>query len=160
MISNQNVSMNTFWDQVQFVLELDTQREAELGIGLVRNKEYIGFYLNLTAWNIYTPSNVIQLSLREGLKMIRISMISLEYHFTGSRRTLINYLTLFKQKKCRWECPGWNTFDYNRWFIMCRNNWKIKSGHSELLSSSFDQRIWLTKFFNVLLHIVLHFSNI
>ena len=44
--------------------------EAELGIGLVRNEEYVGFYLNLTAWNNYTTSNVIPLSLRKGSKMI------------------------------------------------------------------------------------------
>ena len=41
---------------------MDTERKAELGIGLVRNEEYIGFYVNLTAWNLYASSNVIQLS--------------------------------------------------------------------------------------------------
>ena len=65
---------------------MDTQRKAELGIGLVRNEEYIGFYVNLTAWNIYASSNVIQLSLRKGSKMIRISMISLQDHFIVSRQ--------------------------------------------------------------------------
>ena len=44
--------------------------EAELGIGLVRNEEYIGFYLNLTAWQINATSNVIQLSLRMGSRSI------------------------------------------------------------------------------------------
>ena len=60
--------MNALLDQVQFIIEMDTQREAELGIGLVRNEEYIGFYVNLTAWNIYAPSNVIQLTLRNGFQ--------------------------------------------------------------------------------------------
>ena len=60
--------MNVLLDQVQFIIEMDTQREAELGIGLVRNEEYIGFYVNLTAWNIYAPSNVIQLTLRNGFQ--------------------------------------------------------------------------------------------
>ena len=60
--------MNALLDQVQFIIEMDTQREAELGIGLVRNEEYIGFYFNLTAWNIYVPSNVIQLTLSNGFQ--------------------------------------------------------------------------------------------
>ena len=49
--------------------------EPFLGIGLIRNEEYIGLYMNLTAWNIYIqgeyyhadnkiePSNFIRLSL-------------------------------------------------------------------------------------------------
>ena len=45
---------------------MKTEVVAELGIGLVRNDEYIGFYLNLTAWNIDAMSNVIRLSLRKG----------------------------------------------------------------------------------------------
>ena len=75
MISIQKWFLNTLWDQVQFVIELDTGKEAELGIGLVRNEEYIGFYLNLTAWNINATSNVIQLSLRKGYKRINDSTI-------------------------------------------------------------------------------------
>ena len=47
--------------------------EAELGVGLVRNEEYIGFYLNLTAWQINATSNVIQLSLRRGF--IRLTTV-------------------------------------------------------------------------------------
>ena len=74
--------MNALKDQVQFIIEMSTQMEAELGIGLVRNEEYVGFYLNLTAWNNYTSSNVIPLSLRKGFKLISISMISLQYQFT------------------------------------------------------------------------------
>ena len=62
--------MNAIEDQVQFVIELETEKEAELGIGLVRNEEYIGFYLNLTAWQINATSNVIQLSLRMGSRSI------------------------------------------------------------------------------------------
>ena len=54
---------------------METEKEAELGIGLVRNEEYIGFYLNLTAWNIYATSNVIQLSLRKGSRRIIIQII-------------------------------------------------------------------------------------
>ena len=53
-------------DKVQFVIEMDLKYETHLGIGLIRNEEYIGLYFNLTAWNIETPSNVIQLSLRKG----------------------------------------------------------------------------------------------
>ena len=45
---------------------MDLKTQAELGIGLVRNDEYIGLYFNLTAWNITKPSNVIPLSLRKG----------------------------------------------------------------------------------------------
>ena len=75
--------MNAYEDQVQFIIEMSTQMEAELGIGLVRNEEYIGFYLNLTAWNNYTTSNVIPLSLSKVSNIISISMISLQYQFTG-----------------------------------------------------------------------------
>ena len=45
---------------------MDRKNETDLGIGLVRNEEYVGFYFNLTAWNIKKPKNVIQLSLRKG----------------------------------------------------------------------------------------------
>ena len=45
---------------------MDLKTQAELGIGLVRNDEYVGLYFNLTAWNIRKLSNVIQLSLRKG----------------------------------------------------------------------------------------------
>jgi len=58
--------MNAMLDQVQFIIEMDLKTQTEIGIGLVRNDEYIGFYFNLTAWNIKKPSNVIQLSLRKG----------------------------------------------------------------------------------------------
>ena len=67
--------LNILLDQVQFVIELETRKEAELGIGLVRNEDYIGFYLNLTAWIINATSNVIQLSLRKGSKRIKYSTI-------------------------------------------------------------------------------------
>ena len=73
MISIQKSFSHTLWDQVQFVIELETRKEAELGIGLVRNEEYIGFYLNLTAWNTNATSNVIQLSLRKGYTCKRIN---------------------------------------------------------------------------------------
>ena len=58
--------MNAIQDQVQFIIVMDLKNETDLGIGLVRNEEYVGLYFNLTAWNIETPSNVIQLSLRKG----------------------------------------------------------------------------------------------
>ena len=58
--------MNAIQDQVQFIIVMDLKNETDLGIGLVRNEEYVGLYFNLTAWNIETPSNVIQLSLRMG----------------------------------------------------------------------------------------------
>ena len=58
--------MNAMLDQVQFIIEMDLKTQTEIGIGLVRNDEYIGLYFNLTAWNIKKPSNVIQLSLRKG----------------------------------------------------------------------------------------------
>ena len=53
-------------DQVQFIIEMDLKTQTEIGIGLVRNDEYIGLYFNLTAWNIKKSSNMIQLSLRQG----------------------------------------------------------------------------------------------
>ena len=54
---------------------METEQEAELGIGLVRNEEYIGFYINLTAWQINATSNVVQLSLRRGSRGITIATI-------------------------------------------------------------------------------------
>ena len=61
---NENLFINAMSDQVQFIIEMDLKNETYLGIGLVRNEEYIGLYFNLTAWNIMKPNNVIQLSLR------------------------------------------------------------------------------------------------
>ena len=66
MISNQRHFMNIIKDQVQFIIVMDLKNETDLGIGLVRNEDYVGLYFNLTAWNIKKPSNVIQLSLRKG----------------------------------------------------------------------------------------------
>ena len=60
---------------------MDLKTQSDLGIGLIRNDEYIGFYFNLTAWNIKKPSNVIQLSLRQGFLIIKIYKISLKDHF-------------------------------------------------------------------------------
>ena len=54
---------------------METPTEATLGIGLVRNEEYVGLYLNLTAWNINATSNVIPLSLRKDLKAISMPTI-------------------------------------------------------------------------------------
>ena len=42
------------------MLEIEPELEIFLGIGLVRNEEYLGFYLNLTAWNIATQGIVQQ----------------------------------------------------------------------------------------------------
>ena len=60
---------------------MDLKTQIDLGIGLIRNDEYIGFYFNLTAWNIKEPSNVIQLSLRQGFLIIKIYKISLKNNF-------------------------------------------------------------------------------
>ena len=60
---------------------MDLKTQIDLGVGLVRNDGYIGFYFNLTAWNIKKPSNVIQLSLRQGFLIIKIYKISLKDHF-------------------------------------------------------------------------------
>ena len=60
---------------------MDLKTQTEIGIGLVRNDEYIGLYFNLTAWNIKKPSNVIQLSLRQGFLIIKIYKISLKNNF-------------------------------------------------------------------------------
>ena len=61
-------------------IEIKPELELFLAIGLVRNAEYVGLYLNLTAWNEYrksalgsvdeSPRNLIRLSLRPGSKMI------------------------------------------------------------------------------------------
>ena len=58
---------------------MDLKNETYLGIGLVRNEDYIGLYFNLTAWNIMKPKNVIQLSLRWGVFLPRIYKIALNF---------------------------------------------------------------------------------
>ena len=60
---------------------MDLKTQIDQGIGLIRNDKYIGFYFNLTAWNIKKPSNVIQLSLRQGFLIIKIYKISLKDNF-------------------------------------------------------------------------------
>ena len=40
------------------MVEIEPELELFLGIGLVRNEEYIGLYFNLTAWNITTQGIV------------------------------------------------------------------------------------------------------
>ena len=42
------------------MIEIEPELELFLGIGLVRNDEYIGLYFNLTAWNITTQGTVQQ----------------------------------------------------------------------------------------------------
>ena len=42
------------------MIEIEPELELFLGIGLVRNEEYIGLYFNLTAWNITTQGIVQQ----------------------------------------------------------------------------------------------------
>ena len=42
------------------MIEIEPELELFLGIGLVRNDEYIGLYFNLTAWNITTQGKVKQ----------------------------------------------------------------------------------------------------
>ena len=68
--------MNAIQDQIQFIIVMDLKNETDLGIGLVRNEEYVGLYFNLTAWNIMKPKNVIQLTLRKGSLILMIYMIS------------------------------------------------------------------------------------
>ena len=61
-------------------IEIKPELELFLAIGLVRNAEYVGLYLNLTAWNEYrnsalgsvdeSPRNLIRLSLRPASKTI------------------------------------------------------------------------------------------
>ena len=41
------------------MLEIKPELELLLGMGFVRNKEYIDFYLNLTAWDLYIQGKVI-----------------------------------------------------------------------------------------------------
>ena len=68
-------------DDIQIAIEMDPKLELFLGIGLVRNAEYVGLYLNLTSWNEFrknnstlvgsfdqSPRNLIRLSLRLGSK--------------------------------------------------------------------------------------------
>ena len=45
------MSLNFFQDDIQFLIEMEPELELKLGVGLVRNAEYIGFYFNLTAWS-------------------------------------------------------------------------------------------------------------
>ena len=45
------MSLNSFPDDIQFLIEMEPELELKLGVGLVRNAEYIGFYFNLTAWS-------------------------------------------------------------------------------------------------------------
>ena len=40
------------------MLEIKPELELSLGMGLVRNQDYIDFYMNLTAWNIYIQGKV------------------------------------------------------------------------------------------------------
>ena len=39
-------------DEVQISIEIEPEIELFLGVGIVRNDEYIGLYINLTAWNL------------------------------------------------------------------------------------------------------------
>ena len=45
------MSLNSFQDDIQFLIEMEPELELKLGVGLVRNAEYIGFYFDLTAWS-------------------------------------------------------------------------------------------------------------
>ena len=68
------MSLSSRKDDVQFVIEIKPELELFLGIGLVRNAEYVGLYFNLTAWSHHinemiktdatnSASNIIRLSL-------------------------------------------------------------------------------------------------
>ena len=52
------MSLNSFQDDIQFLIEMEPELELKLGVGLVRNAEYIGFYFNLTAWSHYIEGMV------------------------------------------------------------------------------------------------------
>ena len=83
---------------------MDPKNETYLGIGLVRNEDYIGLYFNLTAWNIMKPKNVIQLSLRWGVFLPRIYKISnwidyLKLSYWSSHVKIISNTFLSKTNK-------------------------------------------------------------
>ena len=59
--------------------------ELLLGVGLVRNSEYIGLYLNLTAWNHYRNENSSQDSILTNLIRLSLRLSSKIY----SKRKLI-----------------------------------------------------------------------
>ena len=40
-------------DEVEISIEIEPEIELFLGVGIVRNDEYIGLYINLTAWNLF-----------------------------------------------------------------------------------------------------------
>ena len=40
------------------MIEINPELELSLGMGFVRNQDYIDFYMNLTAWNIYIQGKV------------------------------------------------------------------------------------------------------
>ena len=52
------MSWNFCKDEVQFVIEIKPELELFLGIGLVRNEEYVGLYFNLTAWSDHVKGTV------------------------------------------------------------------------------------------------------
>ena len=76
---------------------MDLDIEKTLGIGLVRNEEYIGLYLNLTAWHINATTNVIQLSLSKGL-IKNVSQIKIINKSLHCGRSEINHRTLLSKK--------------------------------------------------------------
>ena len=84
--------------------------ELLLGVGLVRNSEYIGLYLNLTAWNHYRNenssqdsilTNIIRLSLRLSSKIYskRKLIISVILSILTSAAPPSVVLSLFSKRK-------------------------------------------------------------
>ena len=50
--------LSYFEDKIQFTIEIDPVLESFLGIGLVRNEEYVGIYFNFTALNSINKGNI------------------------------------------------------------------------------------------------------
>ena len=62
------MSLSSFQDDIQFLIEIKPELELFLGIGLVRNGEYIGIYFNLTALNDYIKGMVRNSNFRYIIK--------------------------------------------------------------------------------------------
>ena len=68
------MSLSSRKDDVQFVIEIKPELELFLGIGLVRNAEYVGLYFNLTAWSHYINGMVQTGATQSASNMIRLSL--------------------------------------------------------------------------------------
>ena len=68
------MSLSSRKDDVQFVIEIKPELELFLGIGLVRNTEYVGLYFNLTAWSDHINGMVQIGATQSAFNMIRLSL--------------------------------------------------------------------------------------